>query len=207
MRVSRAWLELLSHRFNNVLQVSTATPVIAHSATEGADFLFPLLVATPAPIARSRTRARLVHDLGQLYERTASLETGGSLLRAPRAHVGRQRGRFDFAVVDDSVDQLSHAFAFDVRDTDSLERELQSWNFIVSRLRNDGGVITQGGRSLDAAGDVAVAVAFQEPTRREPRVADVFEAALEAWSGLGVRAVPSTELDVIARDALQLVGA
>ena len=207
VRVSRAWLELLSHRFNNVLQVSTATPVIAHSATEGADFLFPLLVATPAPIARSRTRARLVHDLGQLYERTASLETGGSLLRAPRAHVGRQRGRFDFAVVDDSVDQLSHAFAFDVRDTDSLERELQSWNFIVSRLRNDGGVITQGGRSLDAAGDVAVAVAFQEPTRREPRVADVFEAALEAWSGLGVSAVPSTELDVIARDALQLVGA
>lgn len=207
VRVSRAWLELLSHRFNNVLQVSPATPVMAQSAREGVDFLFPLLVATPAPVARSRTRARMVHDLGQLYERTANLETRGSLLRGPRAFVGRQRGRFDFAVVDDHVDQLSHAFAFDVRDTDVLERELQSWNYIVSRLRDDGASITQGGRSLAAAEDVPVAVAFQEPSRRDARVADVFEAAIEAWAGLGVVAVPSTELDSIARDALELVTA
>jgi hypothetical protein len=88
-----------------------------------------------------------------------------------------------------------------------LERELQSWNFIVSRLRDEGASISQGGRSLAAAGDVAVAVAFQEPTRREARVDDVFEAALEAWAGLGVSAVPSTQLDTIARDALELVSA
>lgn len=205
VRVSRAWLELLAHRFNNVLQVSEATPVIAQSARDGADFLFPLLVATPPSVTRSRTRARLIHDLGELYERTASLQTGGSLLRGPRAHVGRQRGRFDFAVVDDSVDQLSNAFAFDVRDTDVLERELQSWNFIVSRLRDEGASISQGRRSLRARSDVPVAVAFQEPARSDTRVFDVFEAALEAWSGLGVNAVPSTQLDAIARDARDLV--
>ncbi|MBS1905484.1 MAG: DUF3037 domain-containing protein [Actinobacteria bacterium] len=203
--VNRAWLELLSHRFNNVLQISAATPVEALSAQDGADFLFPLLVATPAPVRRSRTRARLVHDLGQLYERTASLEVGTSLLRRPEALTGRQRGRFDFAVVDDDVDQLSQAFAFDVRNLDTLEQELQSWNFVVSRVRESGASITHGSIQHRAAAGVPVAVAFQEPSARDDRRWDIFEAAREAWAALDVTAVPSTELDAIAREARELV--
>lgn len=208
VRVSRAWLELLSHRFNNVLQVSSAAPVEASSAREGADFLHSVLVATPVPAPRSRTRARMVHDLGELYARTASLAVE-SLLRRPRALAGRQRGRFDFAVVDDGVDQLSHAFAFDVRQTETLEQELQSWNFIVSRLRQDGASITSPTLALplDAQPDVQIAVAYQEPTTNDDRRSDIFEAALEAWASLGVRAVPSTQLDSIARDARDLVSA
>lgn len=207
VRVSRSWLELLSHRFNNVLQVSSATPVEARSAREGAEFLYSVLVATPAPVARSRTRARLVHDLGELYERTASLEVGESLIRRPRALAGRQRGRFDFAVVDDAVDQLSHAFAFDVRDTDALQQELQSWNFVVSRLRQEGALISQGALRRQADASVRVSVAYQEPTRPDAEHRDVFEAALEAWAALDIRAVPSTQLDQIAREARDLVAA
>lgn len=208
VRVSRAWLELLSHRFNNVLQVSPATPIDASSAREGIDFLYPLLVAAPVATAGSRTRTRLVSDLGQLYERTASLEFGETLLRRPRTMAGRQRGRFDFAVVDDRVDQLSQAFAFDVRDVDNLEQELQSWNFVVSRIRNSGARVTAGSGLLLAAADVPVAVAYQEPPHQAgTRHVDVFEAALEAWSALGVHAVPSTELDAIAREARELVTA
>lgn len=205
--VSRSWLELLSHRFNNVLQISAATPVEAASALDGADFLFPILVATPAPIRRSQTRQRIVRDLTELYERTANLEIGESLLRAPHVFTGRQRGRFDFAVVDDTVDQLSQAFAFDVRDSDVLERELQSWNFVATRLRHDGASISFGGRERQAERDVPIAVAYQEPTTRDPRRLDVFDAALEAWTALEINAVPSTQLDSIARDALDLVTA
>lgn len=204
--VSRAWLELLSHRFNNVLQVSSAVPVEAYSAQEGADFLFPILVAAPPATNRSTTRSRLVSDLGSLYSRTASLELGESLFRRPRARVGRQRGRFDFAVVDDRVGQLSQAFAFDVRDADSLEQELQSWNFIVSRLREDGADISVDGTTASASEDVAIAVGYQEPVvHADARHLDVFEAAREAWSALQVHAVPSTELDRIAIEARDLV--
>ncbi|MBD8023462.1 DUF3037 domain-containing protein [Microbacterium gallinarum] len=208
IRVSRSWLELLSHRFNNVLQVSAAAPVEARSAREGVDFLYPVLVATPAPLHRSRTRARLVTDMAELFVRTGNFEVGSTLIRRPPARVGRQRGRFDFAVVDGGVDQLSHAFAFDVRDTDALEQEMQSWNFIVSRLRQDGAAIGAGTHPLSADSDVAIAVAFQEPAGRpDARRDDVFAAALEAWSALDVHAVPSSQLDVIAREARELVSA
>jgi len=208
VRVSRSWLELLSHRFNNVLQVSGAAPVAAASAKEGVDFLFPVLVATPEPLHRSRTRARIVTDMAELFVRTGNFEVGNTLIRRPAARVGRQRGHFDFAVVDDGVDQLSQAFAFDVRNTDALEQELQSWNFIVSRLRQDGAAIGTGNRAHTADAEVPIAVAFQEPAgRTDARRDDVFAAALEAWNVLGVRAVPSSQLDLIAREARELVSA
>lgn len=208
VRVTQAWLELMSHRFNNVLQLSGAAPVEASSAQAAADFLFPILVAAPRPAARSRTRAGIVSDLLGLFEHTAGLEVGQSLLRTPRAAVGRQRGRFDFAVVDEGVDQLSQAFAFDVRDADALEQELQSWNFVVSRLRDDGAELTAEGQRFQATADVPIAAAFQEPPAgSSARHHEVFEAAREAWVTLEVQAVASTELDVIAQDARTLVTA
>lgn len=209
-RVTQAWVQLLSHRFNNVLQISRAAPVEAASAIDGIEFLFPMLVATPAPVARSTTRTRLVSNLGDLYERTAGLALGSTLIRRPRTMTGRQRGQFDFAVVDHQVDQLSTAFAFDVRNVDLLEHELQSWNFIVSRLRADGAEIaetlSQTRQIVDP--EVVIAVAYQEPTySADARHHDVFGAALEAWNTLGVRAVPSSELDSIALEARRLVDA
>lgn len=206
--VSRAWISLLSHRFNNVLQLSDPAPVEAPSASEGAEFLFSALVAAPVPGARSTTRTRLVQSLGDLYQRTGSLELGESLLRRPRTLAGRQRGRFDFAVVDDHVDQLSQAFAFDVKDTDALEQELQSWNFVVSRLRDGGAIVMSGADELVAEAGVPVSVAYQEPPRSaDGRTFDVFGAALEAWDALGVDAVPGAEIDRIAVEARDLVHA
>lgn len=204
--VSRGWLSLLSHRFNNILQLSRPAPVEAVSAEDAASFLYSVLVATPDSAPRSKTRTRLVQHLGDLYLRTGSLELGESLLRRPRALVGKQRGRFDFAVIDDHVDQLSHAFAFDVKDTDSLEQELQSWNFVVTRLRDSGAVVSSGAETRSAEPDVPVSVAFQEPpVNADPRTRDVFDAALEAWRSLDVSAVPGSEMDKIAVEARNLV--
>lgn len=206
--VSRAWLSLLSHRFNNVLQLSEPAPVEASSAEDAARFLFDILVAAPEVNPRSKTRTRLVQSLSDLYVRTGSLELGESLLRRPRALMGRQRGRFDFAVVDDKVDQLSHAFAFDVKDSDSLEQELQSWNFVVSRLRDSGGVVTAGSEQRRALANVPVSVVFQEPqASADTRTQDIFEAALEAWRSLEVSPVPGAEMHRVAVEARELLRA
>ncbi|WP_460798995.1 DUF3037 domain-containing protein [Microbacterium sp. GXF0217] len=206
--VSRSWLELLSHRFNNILQLSAPAPVEASSANEGADFLYQALVAMPDRAPRSKTRTRLVQHLSDLYVRTGSLELGESLFRRPRAIIGKQRGRFDFAVVDDHVDQLSHAFAFDVKDTDLLEQELQSWNFVVTRIRDSGAMVSAGIENRRADADVPVSVAFQEPPAgADSRALDVFDAAIEAWRSLDVTAVPGAEMDRIAVEARKLVHA
>ncbi|MCM3501095.1 DUF3037 domain-containing protein [Microbacterium sp. P26] len=204
--VSRAWLSLLSHRFNNILQLSDPVPVDGPSAEEAAEFLYSALVATPDARPRSKTRTRLVQNLNDLYLRTGSLALGESLLRRPRAIVGKQRGRFDFAVVDHRVDQLSHAFAFDVKDTELLEQELQSWNFVMTRLRDDGARLLAGQESHLAQADVPVSVVFQEPpSGADSRARDVFDAALDAWATLGVDAVPGSEMGRIAVEARDLV--
>lgn len=205
-RLSTAWVELLSHRFNNVLQISEAAPVLADSARAAADFLFPILVAAPKTTKRSRTRTRLVSNMNEFYLSTGEFETGRNLLRRPFATIGRQRGRFDFAVLSGDVGQLSQAFAFDVRDSDLLEQEIHSWNYIVSKLRNDGGVLTNGQSSAPSVpADVPISVVYQEPNSLDSRHQDMFAAALEAWTDLEVRAVPSAELDQVAIEASRLV--
>ena len=200
--VSRAWLNLLSHRYNNSLQVSEAAPVDAVTAADGAAFLFRTLVNAPVQMGRSNTRLGILKDLTALYEHSASLELGGSLLRSPKITAGKQRGRFDFAVVENGVGQLSQAFAFDVRDLDALEREIQSWNFVVSRVRASGAQIVVGEQLQQVEGNVPIAVAYQEPERLDAHTIDIFDAALEAWKANEVLAVPSSQLEKIALGAI-----
>lgn len=208
--ISSSWVNRLSHRFNNILQVSDAAPVDAMSAQSAVDFLFPILVANPEKISRSRTRSRLVGDMGEFYLQTAHLQPGKNLIRRPLATIGRQRGRFDFAVVNSRVGQLSQAFAFDVRDLDALEQELHSWNFIVSRLRDAGGAVGEGTTAPFAvSSEVPISVVYQaaESGRLESRRQDLLESALEAWTMLAVRPVPSEQLDLVAQEARGLVAA
>lgn len=111
----------------------------------------------------------------------------------------------ELAVNNGAVEQLSQAFAFDVRDADELERQLQSWNFVVSRVRQDGAAMGADPKARRAIpSDVPIAIAFQEPRSPSARINDVFEAAQDAWSSLAVQAVPASQLDTIAREVRDL---
>lgn len=208
--VSRAWLELVSHRYNNALQLSDVAPIMAESAIEGASFLYETFIAIPEPRRRTLTRRRLVQDLSSLYRSSAPPTSRWDLLPSPRAMVGRQRGRFDFAVVDDRVvpdrvDQLSQVFAFDLRDIDALERDIQAWNFIARTIRDHGATIARERRPVPVSTDVQIAVAYQVPEVVDGQRGDVIGAALEAWDELNIRAFPSSQMQEIARDAAALV--
>lgn len=208
-RVSSAWVEMLAHRFNNILQVSEQAPVLGESAREAAGFLYDALVSVPEPARRSRSRTAIARDLTTLLTQTAGLELGRNLWRTPTARVGRQRGRFEHAVVNHDVHQLTQVFAFDVLDVAPLEREVQSWNFIVSRLREHGADFAYGRLTAHAGSDAPIAVAYQEPAarRRDAEHLDTMDAALEAWRELNVTPVPSTDLMSIARGSAQYVSA
>jgi|GEM_PF-1479157 len=208
-RVGVPWMEGLSSRLNNTVQVGEAVPFLARSAESGARLLYRTLVQEPPPVSRSHTRMSIVSDMNELFVRVANLEDGNNLLRRPVTQVGKQRGRFDFAVLGSRREQLSQAFAFDVRDMRVLEQELQSWNFIVSCIRNDGGKIARGGEGDGVSLDPSVAITAVYD--RAPGVTataerrDVFEAAREAWGALEVTMVPRAELDAVAREAVELV--
>jgi hypothetical protein len=210
--LSGGWLSHLSGRLNNAVQISESAPVEADSAEEAASFLFPFLVAETSFLPAVRTRSRLVSDLRDHYESDANLTFGQGLVPRPRARVGRQRGRFDFAVVADRVSQLSQVWSFDMKDTDRLEQEIQSWSFLVERLRNDGGKLSVKGdygllpETIDS--EVPISVVYLEPSDPTPgERTEVYLAAREAWEHLRVDAVPSNQLNQVAKDARDLVGA
>lgn len=210
--LSSAWMSHLGGRLNNAVQLSDATPIEAESAEEAASFLYPFLIAEVAVRPGVRTRSRLVRDLRDHYLFDANLTYGQGLVYRPRASVGRQRGRFDFAVIGDRVSQLSQVWSFDVKDTDNLEQEIQSWSFLVERLRHDGGQIatkSEGQLQVDQIAPVVpISVVYQAPREgSSAERSDVYLAAREAWNFLGVTAVPSYELNRVAEDARELVKA
>ncbi len=210
--LSSGWMSHMSGRLNNAVQLSLPTPVEAKSAEEAVSFLFPHLVAETAFNPAVRTRTRIVSDLRDHYESDANIFLGQGLVQRPRARVGRHRGKFDFAVVSDEVSQLSQVWSFDVKDVAHLEQEIQSWSFLVERLRNDGGRLSAKvdgpliPESIDAR--VPISVVYQPPSGTiSSERNDVFLAARDAWAILHVDAVPSGELNRVARDARDLIAA
>ncbi|TYL50475.1 DUF3037 domain-containing protein [Agromyces mariniharenae] len=210
--LSSSRIHRMQLRLNNSIQIAEPAIVQGETAIETADFLYDFLVQEEPKAHRSTTRRRLVGQLREQYEQLAELHVGGTLQAKPLARVGRQRGRFDFAVVDDEVNQLSQVWTFDLADMDRLEQEIHAWSYLVTRLRNDGGELgLKRGQSalapLRIAEDVAIATVVQPPTPNGVHRAErqeVYLAAQEAWNDLAVEVVQSTEMDRVAREALAL---
>lgn len=197
---SVARIERLRVRMNNLVQLSAPQSAEGATARETADFLFSFLVDESALPSRSNTRRHLVRKLQHDYQELAGLNLGSRLQARPRASVGRQNGRFDFAVVNDHVNQLSHVWSFDLQDADSLEQDIHAWNYLVTRIRNDGGNLKadKGSESWGIEDSVSIAAVFQQPRLTRSRNLEVYEAAREAWKELNVASVPSTEIETVA---------
>lgn len=189
-----ARFELMAHRFNNVVQLSAGRPVWGESADSIAEALAPVLIDDPSVAARSTTRSGIVAQLSALYTNTLQLEHGRNLFQGVRARVGRQSRRFDLAASHAHRTQLTQAFAFDVRNTSDLERDVQAWNYIVSRLRTEGASLELPGHNVRVTDDTPIAVAYQAAPSPNAQQEDLLGAALEDWSLLGVLATPSSEL-------------
>jgi hypothetical protein len=191
--VGAAWIEHLRARQANAVQFSQPSPIEAESAEAAIDLLFPHLVerdvkrrARPG-ITRQGMRAGVREAL--VYER--NLVPGHTLFLQPKARVGRQHGQFDLSRDDAGGTILTNTWAFNVATLDDLERDTQSWNYFVSRFRNDGAKLLLGGQERQLTGEEQVEVVFDRPKNRNDasRRDDIFEAAREAWDIEEVQAV------------------
>jgi hypothetical protein len=205
LAMTEASVQRLSVRLNNAVQIAQPRPVLADDAASAADFLFSELVLENEVHPRSTTRQRLLTGLRDQYQRVAQLSLGTSLRSQASAKVGRQSGRFDFAVVDGRVEQLSQVWSFDLRDIDRLEQDVRAWNYLVTRIRDEGAVLDENDDRAAVGADVPIASVFQlSEERRDSRREDVLGAAQEAWQRLGVEPVPSSRLEDVALRARAL---
>lgn len=191
--VSRAWLDHLRARQANSVQFSEPLPIEAESAEQGLSLLFPHLIEREHP---RRTRAGVTRKgmrtaIRDLYQYELDYLPGRTLFLQPRMTVGRQRGTFDLARTEPSGPILTNTWTFNAVTLDHLERDIQSWNYLVSRFRSDGGDATLDATEKHLEGHEPIEAVYVKPTveTNSSWRAEIFEAALEAWRLADVQAV------------------
>lgn len=188
VRVSRGWIEHLRARQANSIQLSEPLPIVADSARAGVELLFPHLVERPAIRTRQGiSRSKLRIDVRDTLVYEAGFSIGRNLFTQPPAAVGKQHGSFDLLRGETRHNPvtLTNVWAFNVKTLDVLERDVQAWNYFVSRFRDDGGQVGPEKHRRMLPADSHIEVVVDAPNVRlgeRGRRIEIFEAAQEAWA-------------------------
>lgn len=196
--VSSGWLAHLSSRQANSVQFSPHAPIEVGTARAGVDLLFPHLVErTSTRRRRGLSRQSLRADVRDTLVHEVGLTIGTDLFVQPTVRIGKQRGSFDLLRSDGEAPALTNVWAFNVASLDILDREIQSWNYLVSRFRSDGADLQlTGSRTTTLFAEAPIDVIYDPPTSDRERQwrSDIFDAALEAWE---LNSIRSRSLDEV----------
>ncbi|GAA0426496.1 DUF3037 domain-containing protein [Leifsonia naganoensis] len=185
--VDSAWIESLRGRQASSIQFSVPSAVDAATAAEAIQLLFPHLVERE-PIRRRSgvTRRTMRADVRDTLRHEFGMVVDRDLFMSPRVSIGRQRGLFDLASTRQAT-SLTNVWAFNVATLDTLQRDIQSWNFIVSRLRDEGARLSLGRRGeFEVGRDVSVQAIIDPPETPIGLRGDIYGAALEEWGRSGI---------------------
>lgn len=182
---SSGWVEHLRSRQANSIQFAEPSVIDTGAAREGVNLLFPHLVEREH-VSRRRgyTRPRLRSEVRDALSFAANLTLGRDLFLNPKIQIGKQRGSFDFLTRGGPEDAVTNVWAFNLATLDVLERDVQSWNYLIGRFRNDGASVSLGSKikSIQLPSDSPIDVVYDPPASgKETRRGDIFEAAMEAW--------------------------
>jgi hypothetical protein len=196
-------IEDLRVRMNNIVQLSDARPVLANSADEAANLAFELMIVdTDTPVSH-RSRTKVLNKLRDAFELRPELAQ--HLARSQRASVGSQGTNIDFAVKDRHVHQMSQVWAFDIKDTQRLQTNIQAWNYLLGLLRTEGGRLAakQGQAGVEIPRSVEINAVFTAPNTSAGE--EQFEIAKDGWKRLDVQIVPSSRSEAIVDEAERLL--
>lgn len=208
--ISSGWIDHLRNRQANSVQFSPAAPIDAESARAAVDLLYPHLVEREVARRRSTlTRRRMRVEVRDTLVHELGFSIGRDLLTSPRARIGMQQGTFDFAYTGDRRfagpgRHLSNVWAFNVMSLDSLQTEIQSWNYLVARLRTSGATMESHGERFDVSPGTPIEVIIDAPSTDRGDSAwreDIFAAATEAWMLNDVRVSTFSEFLASAHEA------
>ncbi|WP_141692894.1 hypothetical protein [Leifsonia xyli] len=122
---------------------------------------------------RADVQDTFTHQFGMVVDR--------DFYMTPRVAIAKQHGLFDVATVGGRL-ALANVWAFNVMSLDTLQRDVYSWNFIVSRVREDGAEVSFGTRTRQIArSDVPIRVIIDPPQVNSGQRGEIYEAALEQW--------------------------
>ncbi|MEG9247760.1 DUF3037 domain-containing protein [Arthrobacter sp. Soc17.1.1.1] len=194
----------MAARLNNSVQISEARPVHTLDAASAADRLYRLLVRENPTTTRTQARTRLLKRIGDEFAQIPELDRD-IVQRNPRIQIGMQVKRFDLALGEDRVRQMTQVVSFTRKDLENVNQEVSAWSHVVNRLRGRGGQLEMGksGRFLRIDQNVPIRVVHDEPQTNDQKMQ--LDIARESWRELGVQDFTSADIHRFALEARSLV--
>lgn len=192
---TRAWVEGIRQRQANAIQLSAPQPTAAVNARAAAEILYPLLVHHDRPARRHRMTRRSVRTAIRGVYQTSDLREGLDFFASPSIRLGHMSGEFDFIQTNEATPILRSAWAFDMVGIESLQRDINAWNYGITRLRDDGATFVHGGMSTPVPTDAVVTAVVDAPADSHGEGRDLYEAVLEAWEREQVEVLTLEQLD------------
>ncbi len=207
-RLSFGSLDRIRRHLNNTLQIAAPLPLRAASAAEGADLLYDQLILSSEQAARSGDRATAVRELREAFSTAAGLSPR-DVQQKVKLQVGRQHARFEFAIGQQKIAQLSQVWSFKRQALDSLAQDIQAASYAIKRLREGGGVLLNPARiaqgPIDLPAEIPIRVLYVPPASENQR--EIFADAEDAWNDLEVVSFPLEQVERLATEAAMLVSA
>jgi hypothetical protein len=201
--LSEEWLADLWGRYHNVVQLSPPAPMLADSTTEALDDIFTQLVVDPAPHrGGENTKHPALAAVRRAYK-AAGLAKAHDVHERVVARARDHRERIDFAVANGRVVQLTQTWSFRVADQDTLAENVRAWGWTVRAIKDEGGTVELGERSIEIPHDVNVAVVMIPPAKSENTAA--VNDARAVFEKLQVEAVGVEHADDVAAAASDLL--
>ncbi|MDQ6945670.1 MAG: DUF3037 domain-containing protein [Actinomycetota bacterium] len=204
VELSEAWMERLYVDHRNVVQLSRPTPMVAASADEAMDRIFDDLVVDPARRRHSFQKKHAALAAVRAAYRAHSVEKTKNLRERVSLQTDHHRERFDFAVTNGKVVQLTHTWSFQVPDQEQLAEQVKAWGWTVRDVRRGGGQIgASTGETWDVAPNVDIEVVYVPPVfeERAPSLRD----ALAVFTDVGAQFHPIDGADLVAVRAHELL--
>lgn len=202
--LSEDWLWRLHTDHQNVVQLSAPTPMLAASADEALERIFDLMVLDPAvrkyPFVKKHAALAALRHAYRDHEITK----GRELCERVVLQTPRHAERFDFAVTNGQVVQLTQTWSFQVPDQQTLAEQVKAWGWTVRDVRTNGGsVSTAAGEALGVDADVDVKVVYVPALPAAP--APAFADAQHVFADLHVSAFPHEQAGNVAKRARELL--
>lgn len=204
VELTEEWLWQLHADHQNIVQLSAPTPMVAESADGALEQIFDLMVLDPATRKRSFTNKHTALAALRSAYSGFDITRGKELRERVTLETPHHATKFDFAVANGRIVQLTRAWSFQVPDQAMLAEQVKAWGWTVQEAHSAGGRVQTAAGEFDADEDIDIEVVYVPPI--PPQAAPAFVDAKHVFETLGVRAVPHDQADDVARRAHKLLG-
>jgi hypothetical protein len=201
--------ELANHmvaNWNNAVTFDLPRTVTAASLNEATDLVFNLYIGNKRDKSAEYPITRLRKSVWSSYEAVPKIRE--CLHPKPTLQVGELSGSFDFAVVrkDRQVVELNSSFTFTAKKSTTTQSSIELWNYRVTEIRHNGGVLTMGEDTMNLDQNAPIVVTYRPPNSDQQQ--ELFDQISRQWRSFEVQAVPEGQLsDHVEKVEAQLLSA